>query len=136
MAQIQWSPSLDTGIEVIDIQHRKIISMVNDLHELSASDQSGVIDDVLQRMHDYVTDHFSFEEELMQAAEYPYLNAHSLLHQRFVKRMEGISQRHNNGDNIHEELSGFLGTWLTHHIGHEDQDYVADVSRIMKDICL
>lgn len=136
MAHIEWSPSLDTGIEVIDIQHRRIIGMVNDLHNSSLDNEAAVIDDILRRMHDYVTEHFSFEEELMQAAAYPYLHTHSQLHQRFVERMERMSRQHTRGERIHQELSGFLGKWLTHHIGHEDQDYVVDVSRIMKDICL
>ena len=135
MAHIQWNTRFDTGIEIIDLQHRKIISMSNDLHNSSVNHDRALIDDVLQRMREYVAEHFSFEEELMRAADYPYLHAHSQLHQRFMERLESMSEQHACGENIHQDLSGFLTRWLTHHIGHEDQDYVPDVSRIMSDIC-
>lgn len=135
MAHIQWNTRFDTGIEIIDLQHRKIIGMINDLHDSSLNQDRVLIDDVLQHMREYVSEHFSFEEELMRAADYPYLNAHSQLHQRFMERLEGMSERHACGEEIQRELSSFLTKWLTHHIGHEDQDYVTDVSRIMSDIC-
>ena len=135
MAHIQWNSRFDTGIEVIDLQHRRIVDMINDLHDQSVGQGGSRINEILRRMHEYVAEHFSFEEELMRAADYPYLHAHCQLHQRFLDRLEAMSGRHVGGEDIHKELSGFLTKWLTHHIGHEDQDYVADVSRIMKDIC-
>ncbi len=32
MALLHWQDNLDTGIEVIDDQHRRIVSMINQLH--------------------------------------------------------------------------------------------------------
>ncbi len=135
MEHIQWSEGLNTGIEVIDLQHRRIISMINDLHDRSPVSEVTAINHTLQRMHDYVTEHFSFEEELMRAANYPYLNTHIRLHQRFITRLDAMEEQHSCGELPTHELSSFLTSWLTHHIGHEDQDYVQDVEKIIKDIC-
>ena len=135
MTHIKWNDSFDTGIELIDFQHRKIVSMINDLHSSSANNEHEVIDDVLKRMREYVAEHFTFEEELMYAADYLYTEAHIKLHQRFLGRLDGMTQQHKSGEGISTELSEFLSTWLTHHIGHEDKDYVADVSRVTSKIC-
>lgn len=135
MTHIHWNPRFDTGIEVIDLQHRRIVSMINDLHSSSVGNETAMVDDVLQRMRDYVAEHFSFEEELMRAANYPYLDTHIQLHQRFMKRLETMSAQHASGEVVAKDLSSFLTKWLTHHIGHEDQDYVSDVAIVMKDIC-
>ncbi len=135
MTHINWNKRFDTGIEVIDFQHRKIVSMINDIHVSSVNSEELVINDILNRMRAYIAEHFTFEEELMRAANYQYIRAHIKLHQRFLERLDTMSQRHASGGHISKELSKFLTKWLTHHIGHEDQDYVVDVSRIMKDIC-
>ena len=34
MAVLQWVEDLNTGIEEIDIQHRRIVDYINRLHEL------------------------------------------------------------------------------------------------------
>ncbi len=135
MTLITWNDTFNTGIELIDFQHRKIVAMINDLHRSSANSKHAVIDDVLKRMREYVAEHFTFEEELMHAADYRYTDTHIKLHQRLLSRLDGMTQRHQSGELVIEELAEFLGTWLTHHIGHEDQDYVVDVSRVMNAIC-
>ena len=135
MTHITWNDSFNTGIELIDFQHRKIVTMINSLHSSSANSEHAVIDDVLRRMREYVAEHFTFEEELMFAADYLYTEAHIKLHQRFLVRLDAMTHKHQSGELIIEELAEFLGTWLTHHIGHEDQDYVADVSRVINTIC-
>jgi len=136
MTQISWNERFDTGIEVIDFQHRKIVGMINDLHVATTHREVAATADILTRMRDYALEHFSFEEELMHAAGYPFTKTHIQLHQRFVERLDHLSQRHQAGEYIANELSQFLTKWFTHHIGHEDQDYVVDVQRIMKDICI
>ena len=135
MAHISWNTNFDTGIEVIDFQHRKIVSMINDLRIPSGDSEHAVVNDILNRMREYVVEHFTFEEELMYAADYLYTEAHIKLHQRFLARLDAMTKKNKSGELIIEELAEFLGTWLTHHIGHEDQDYVADVSRVMNTIC-
>lgn len=135
MTHIIWNDSFNTGIELIDSQHRKIVTMINDLHSTSENNEHAAIADVLKGMREYVAEHFTFEEELMYAAGYLYTKAHIKLHQRFLTRLDAMTQKHNAGEQISSELSEFLCNWLTHHIGHEDQDYVADVSRVMNTIC-
>lgn len=135
MAHIQWNEQFNTGIEVIDFQHQKIVSMINDLHAASDKNVDTTTGDILRRMREYVAEHFTFEEELLWASSYPYTTTHIQLHQRFLQRLDSMTQRHTDGEAIATELTLFLTQWMTHHIGHEDQDYVTDVQRIMKDIC-
>lgn len=135
MTHISWHERFDTGIEVIDFQHQKIVSMINDLHAAATEHEYTATREILSRMRQYVEEHFTFEEELLREAAYQYTDTHIKLHQRFLERLDNLSQRYEEGENVRNELSRFLTKWLTHHIGHEDQDYVADVKRIMQDIC-
>ncbi|MDH5785811.1 MAG: bacteriohemerythrin [Chromatiales bacterium] len=136
MAHIHWESRFDTGISIIDQQHRRIVDMINDLHDASIHTETKTVDDILHRMRAYVSEHFQFEEELMFAADYEFTEAHIQLHRRFTERLNSMAQRHEAGESIIKELSAFLTKWVLHHIGHEDMDYVEDVSRVMKDICL
>jgi hemerythrin len=133
MTHIDWSERFDTGIEVLDCQHRKLISMINQLRDSSLQNEQESVVSTFRGMRAYAAKHFDFEEELMQAAKYPYTLAHHQLHQRFLERLDSISRRHQRGVRVTAELSAFLAQWLTHHIGYEDQDYVNDVQRIMKE---
>jgi len=135
MTHIDWNERFDTGIEILDYQHRKLIAMINELHDSSLQDEHETVESTFLGMRAYAAEHFDFEEELMQAANYPYTHAHQQLHQRFLERLDTMSHRHQRGLRVTTELSDFLAQWLTHHIGYEDQDYVSDVQRIMKDIC-
>lgn len=135
MTHINWNERFDTGIEVLDCQHRKLITMINELHDSSLINAGKAVSNTFMGMREYAAEHFSFEEELMQAADYPYTHAHHQLHQRFLERLDTMSRKHHNGVTGNKELADFLAQWLTHHIGYEDQDYVSDVQRIMKDIC-
>jgi hemerythrin len=135
MTQITWEERFNTGIEVIDFQHKKIVDMLNDLHRASIKSETDAASEILKRMREYVTEHFSFEEELLRAANYQFTEAHIKLHQRYIERLDNLSQRHHAGESVAKEMSQFLTQWLVHHIGHEDQDYVDDVKVIMKDIC-
>lgn len=135
MTHINWNERFDTGIAILDFQHRKLIAMINQLHDSSLLDPTSVAKDNFKGMREYAAEHFSFEEELMQAADYPYIHAHSQLHQRFLERIDAMLSRQQEGGKMTRQLTDFLAEWLTHHIGYEDQDYVNDVRRIMKDIC-
>ena len=78
MALLIWQDDLNTGIEVIDHQHRRIVEMINHLHVAQTSLQRLVVSDVIDELIDYTLSHFAFEEELMEEAGYPF--SLSLIH--------------------------------------------------------
>jgi hemerythrin len=127
---ISWNPKLDTGIDVIDAQHRRIVDYVNQLEEARLKGDRHQIGDVIEQLVDYTQSHFSFEETMMEQAGYKFLKPHQKVHELFIRRVSTFTVRAAKGEDIAEELQGTLTTWLLNHIASEDHDY-AEVVRKM-----
>ena len=123
MAHIQWTRDLDTGIQVIDNQHRRIVEYINRLDDVRVTHEKEKIREVLNELIDYTLSHFTFEESLMEEAGYPFIKAHKRVHQLFVKRIDNYVQRFSIGEDITEELLNTLKAWLINHIKNDDNDY-------------
>ncbi len=127
MAHIEWLESYSCGIELIDDQHKEIISLVNRLGDSVATQDRDEMGEVLNRLVSVVINHFEFEEELMEQSGYGYLKAHKKLHDRFVEKLVTFTQRYDAGECIIEEIRPFMQNWVSHHIS-EDRDYCQEVA--------
>lgn len=134
MAKMSWSPELDTGIRVIDTQHRRILDYINELGEAhSAGHEREDVGHVIAELVDYTLSHFSFEEALMEDAHYAFSKPHKRVHEIFTKRVGDFQTRFEVGEDITEELHKLLVTWLINHIKRDDHDYVAAVKANLPD---
>jgi hemerythrin len=127
MAHIVWSDDLNTGIPVIDKQHRRIVEYINNLDDVVKTHNRTQLGIVLQELVDYTLSHFGFEESLMEDASYVFINGHKRVHELFAKRVASYQQRFNLGDDISEELLSVLKLWLVNHIKSDDKDYAPAV---------
>jgi hemerythrin len=132
MAHLTWSNELNTGITVIDNQHRRIVEYINQLNHAIESDDREEVAEVLEELVDYTLSHFTFEEDLMERAGYPFASAHRKVHKLFVKRVADFQQRFELGEDIARQLHTVLKTWLLNHIRHDDADYAEDVRKNMQ----
>ena len=76
MEIIQWSPTLETGIDVIDQQHKRIVDYINALRIAQGKGDRGAVAKTIDDVIDYTRSHFGFEEALMEDAGYTMINAH------------------------------------------------------------
>ncbi len=127
MTFMVWDPSLETGITIIDQQHKGIVGFINDLHEAALTEDREKVTTVLDGLINYTISHFSFEEELLEQHDYKLINSHKKVHQAFIDRINKHRERHDKGANVARALSGELQLWLTNHIKNEDADYVSSV---------
>ncbi|MBT4863320.1 MAG: bacteriohemerythrin, partial [Gammaproteobacteria bacterium] len=97
MAHIEWTRDLDTGIQVIDNQHKRIVEYINKLDDAGVTSDKEQISGVLTELVDYTLSHFTFEESLMEEAGYPFVRGHKRVHQLFVKRVGDYIQRFKMG---------------------------------------
>lgn len=128
---ILWSPDLDTGIEVIDRQHQRIVDYINQIEALKDHHDRRVIKQVLDDLVDYTQSHFAFEESLQEEAGYKYAKPHQKVHQLFIRRINEYQQRFALGQDITDELHQVLVSWLINHIRRDDADYVGAVKQNM-----
>jgi hemerythrin len=128
MAYLHWTKDLDTGIDDIDKQHRRIVDYINELNEANDAGELAATEHVLNKLVDYARNHFTAEEELLKKADYPYLKAHKRLHEMFIKRIAEFQHRVSSGENVIPELHSMLKTWLVNHIKGDDALYVESVN--------
>lgn len=131
MAYIVWTPELDTGIDVIDDQHKRIVDYINDLYAAHKSGDRQAIAAVLDNVVDYTLSHFGFEEVMMEDAGYEFLHAHQKVHQIFIQRVSVLAERFKAGEDVSAELHNLLARWLVNHIQKEDHHYVKAVKTKM-----
>jgi len=132
MAYLDWSDDLDTGITVIDDQHKRIVAMINQLDAAQRSASKVQAGAVIDELIDYTVSHFAFEEAMIEEAGYIFTKAHKRVHALFIKRVEDYRERFKRGEDIADELKGMLGRWLFSHIRSDDRNYVEAVNENLR----
>ena len=127
MAILAWVPELDTGIDEIDRQHRRIVDYINKLYELRNTPDREALGDVIAEMVDYTISHFVFEEALIENAGYMFAGPHKKVHDLFTRRVAEMQSRFDAGEDVTAELHGMLSRWLFNHIRNEDHGYIDSV---------
>jgi len=127
MAILKWVPDLNTGIEEIDVQHRRIVDYINRLYELRQSPDRQALGEVIGETVDYTLSHFAFEEAMIEEAGYMFSGPHKRVHELFTRRVGEMQARFEAGEDITNELHGMLSRWLFNHIRNEDHGYVDTV---------
>lgn len=132
MAYFVWESALDTGIGIIDAQHRRIVDYINELHEAIGAGETERVGVVLDLLIDYTVTHFIFEENLLEKAGYGHKEAHHQVHAAFTNRIRDYKRRFEAGEDVSRLLLSDLRIWLTNHIQREDRDYVSCVEPYLK----
>jgi hemerythrin-like metal-binding protein len=88
MAFVQWSDHLSVGVDVIDDQHKKLVSIINRLYDAMKNRKgSEILGDVLSELVDYTKYHFTAEEALMKDNAYPDYQSHKSSHSKLVEKV-------------------------------------------------
>ncbi len=124
---MKWTDDLNTGIDVIDKQHMRIVDYINDLENAHQKQDKEATARVLDDLVDYTLSHFAFEESLQEEAGYKYCKPHKKVHELFVRRVNEYVERFKSGDDVTAEIHKLLSSWLINHIKRDDADYVAAV---------
>ena len=132
MSLLVWQPELDTGIEVIDQQHHRIVDLINQLHHADETGSREEVGVVLEELVDYTLSHFAFEEELMEESGYSFGPAHKRVHDVFTRRVSDYKMRFAAGEDVTSELKGMLARWLFNHIRSDDKAYARHVRHYLK----
>ncbi len=129
-----WTKDLQTGIRVIDMDHRSLVDVVNELH---ANWEKGrfaeALPGLMGNLFNYCVDHFFREEKLMEDYGYPGLRLHRERHRgirRYIYALRVVATEHPNRVDP-EKLLMFLRDWLINHIGKSDMDYVGYIDQRM-----
>ena len=131
---IEWTKDLNTGIDIIDEQHKRIVDYINQLKTAILRPDGRLVGKVLTELADYCISHLAFEESLMQEAKYPYLKPHKAMHDMFVKRLEKYQEKYDQGEDVAGQLHDMLSTWFIHHIKQADMAYATEAKENLLNI--
>ncbi len=122
---IEWSDTYNTGITKIDIQHKVIIKILNELYSIVIIDNNKYkIDDILNELVQYTIYHFGEEEKLFEKYNYTDEKEHKAEHKIFIDKINKIIKDKNKyTDSSILDLIEFLKDWLTEHILVTDNKY-------------
>jgi len=132
MLYITWGEKNNMGIQIIDEQHRGIVSTINSLYYFIRKGRGmEVLKPTLNILEQYSIVHFKTEEELIAKSGYPALEKHISLHQNLIKEMKSLSEESILSRDS-EMVLRFLKEWWLSHINKEDQKYAPYVLKILK----
>lgn len=125
----EWKNTYSCNVQEIDKQHQKMFELGSRIFDIASSreglDYYDELMSIISELRDYTIYHFSYEEELMQRYEYEDLEAQSIEHHFFVKRLQKIERK--DFDQMQKEavieLITFVADWITNHILKSDMEY-------------
>lgn len=126
---IIWQSSNETGIPIIDEQHRGIVSAINSLYYfIRHNDAATAFEPTMNVLTYYTSLHFLTEESILREAGYPELNAHIKLHKNLTDQVNSMAQNRANKYQVNALLP-FLKEWWLGHINENDRQYIAIVKK-------
>jgi hemerythrin-like metal-binding protein len=131
MPLIEWSDEYSVGLEMFDAEHKKLIAIINGLHD---SFEHGVDRSIaikaLDELIDYTIEHFAHEDSFFDSWAYPDKAAHRVAHQELRQQVleYRASMVAKGGIEMALELITFLRYWLLGHIMSEDKRFCAYLS--------
>jgi len=124
MSFLEWDVKYEVGVPLIDNQHRRVVDYINQLHGAVENGDRREVMDVLDQLVEYTVAHFGFEEAMQEQGQYPRVEEHKEVHQKFTANIDQYRQRFENGEDIARKLLEELNAWFISHIQEEDADYV------------
>jgi hemerythrin len=122
MALVEWNDTLVTGDAVIDADHKKLVSYVNDLHEgLIKGKGKDTLGPILDKLILYTRQQFAREEGFWTAQKYPQVAVHKKQHANLLATVDDFKKQYDGGKLLLTlQVMDFLSDWLTKHIRGSD----------------
>lgn len=122
---ITWDPSFETGIEILDTQHKEIMNQACDLACcISLEGNPEMIRKFVARLLETTAAHYATEEFLMKDCGYPDTAAHMAEHAKSYSELCTFADKADAG---HPTLGAFVYTffqgWLKHHMSTQDMEF-------------
>lgn len=125
MSFVSWSEKHATGIESIDTQHKKLMEILNKLHDgMMKQKTHDVLGGIFDELINYTVTHFAHEEKFFKDFNYPNATTHILEHKSLTQKALELQAGFKNGSiAVSVGTLNFLKDWLNNHIMKTDMGY-------------
>ena len=122
---IEWSEGMSVGHPDLDLDHQRLIAIINRLGSAESQCNRQTIEFILDDLVNYTEFHFKREETILELHDYPDLARHCAVHNGFCRKLEELRWEYFQGirDEPDKEILQFLTQWLNTHILEEDMSY-------------
>lgn len=120
MGVLDWNSKYSVGVNEIDEQHMKLISLLNQLYMKVEQNAFSEVEGVFKELEDYTHTHFSNEEKYMKEFKYKDMDAHLEQHKFFIEKLSEIKRESGDNNSKIIEITQFLLEWLVNHIDKVD----------------
>ena len=122
--KIEWDDSLSTGVRSIDVQHKYLIDIINELAEaIEEGHAAAKVKKILNLLRYYAEWHFGREEECMARHVCPFADKNQEAHAYFMRSLDGFQQEYRESggsEEIARRMYTELTDWLVSHIKKVD----------------
>jgi hemerythrin len=127
---VTWKEFYSVGNPSIDVEHKQVIGIINDLHEaMGEGKDQALVKPILDRLLKHTLAHFEHEEHVMQDNEYPDFAQHKALHDEIRQKTIAL---HEHADLVTgRDLLQFLKDWWLGHIQNQDRKYTPYLGNLL-----
>jgi len=121
----RFTPAFSVGVEQFNDDHRKIFSMINEVHRLVKSQRTGAeLLRVIKELAEFCVGHFDREEVQMRRYNYPDYDSHKRIHEDLLGKVSAVVTTAEKGEPLDLiAVLAFLKEWLYNHIQGVDKMY-------------
>ena len=115
MQLLDWKPSYALGIPSVDMEHRLMIDMINEVFaRVEENRDVDAVQAALADIHAGISAHFALEERMMREAAYPGYAAHKEDHEDLLDQIRDIMDSYSadpeaGGKLLRSSLSDWFG---------------------------
>lgn len=119
-----WSTKFILNIPEIDSQHNGFFELWDkELKLIDASNEDQLVF-IIEKMENYIKDHFTAEENLLIKSGYIDLENHIIQHQFFIQKINEMKLELNYKNALlFEKIALFMKKWFLSHIMQFDKKY-------------
>ena len=94
---IKWDKEYETGVRLIDSQHKNFTSKLDNLVKAVKSGRGQIeIQKMIKFLEQYIESHFDLEEKYMRDYKYPQMEFHKDEHKKFRKFVKAINAEYSH----------------------------------------
>lgn len=120
-----WDKTYSVSVPEMDHHHKHLLDLLNQLYQ-AMRDRSGmdVVGHILDDALEYTGTHFTAEEAMLEAYQYPDLYKQKVQHNKFVREILALQAKYERDDPIVCMATvSHLSEWFINHIRNLDKQY-------------
>jgi len=136
MAIISWREQMSLDYPPLDTEHKAFLDVINQASVDIKLQHIEGMEKMFAACYDYVRNHFSHEEDIMERIRYPDLEEHIESHQLFIKNISQFRQEFETAETRGKKLDAaqkamaFLSVWFLGHIISRDKPVKPYLTRL------